>query len=249
MKNKLIGLAAGILFCTATVMADTFPNTLWIGNDVAAAPILNTTTTGIVLRQIDATQAVGLAIDSNKLYVNSTTSGGNIYNLDTLNPGDTFSLPHNSRDMTFSGGFLWAASFGTFTIDKVDPVTGDLVGGFAVDFIPLGVTTDGAGGFWVSGFGAAGQVLRHFNSSFQADADIDTSDIVDGLGGLGFDPRDNTSLSEASARYFTTTLSGMAPIWVSLAFPTEINSWTDLNSTQRRRLLFPSPPAFYFSEP
>jgi hypothetical protein len=192
MKNKLIGLAAGILFCTATVMADTFPNTLWIGNDVAAAPILNTTTTGIVLRQIDTTQAVGLAIDSNKLYVNSTTSGGNIYNLDTLNPGDTFSLPHNSRDMTFSGGFLWAASFGTFTIDKVDPVTGDLVGGFAVDFIPLGVTTDGTGGFWVSGFGAAGQVLRHFNSSFQADADIDTSDIVDGLGGLGFDPRDNT---------------------------------------------------------
>ena len=59
-------------------------------------------------------------------------------------------------------------------------------------FIPLGVTTDGAGGFWVSGFGAAGQVLRHFNASFQADADIDTSDIVDGLGGLGFDPRDNT---------------------------------------------------------
>ena len=73
MKNKLIGLAAGILICTATVMADTFPNTLWIGNDgTAAAPILNTTTTGIVLRQIDNTAAVGLAIDSNKLYVNST---------------------------------------------------------------------------------------------------------------------------------------------------------------------------------
>ena len=54
------------------------------------------------------------------------------------------------------------------------------------------MTTDGAGGFWVSGFGAAGQVLRHFNASFQADADIDTTDIVDGLGGLGFDPRDNT---------------------------------------------------------
>ena len=193
MKNQLIGLAAGILICTATVMADTFPNTLWVGNDgTAAAPILNTTTAGVVLRQIDNTAAVGLAIDSNKLYVNSTTSGGNIYNLDTLNPVDTFSLPNPSFDLTFSGGFLWAASFSTGTIDKVDPATGALAGGFAVDFIPIGVTTDGAGGFWVSGFGAAGQVLRHFNASFQPDADIDTSDIVDGLGGLGFDPRDNT---------------------------------------------------------
>jgi len=125
MKNQLIGLAAGILICTATVMADTFPNTLWVGNDgTAAAPILNTTTTGVVLRQIDNTAAVGLAIDSNKLYVNSTTSGGNIYNLDTLTtgPGDMFSLPNPSFDLTFSGGFLWAASFSTNTIDKVDPV-------------------------------------------------------------------------------------------------------------------------------
>jgi len=195
MKSQLIGLIAGILICTATVMADTFPSTLWIGNDgTAAAPILNTTTTGIVLRQIDNTAAVGLAIDSNKLYVNSL-SGGNFYNLDTLttNAGNTFSLPHPSFDLTFSGGFLWAASFGTGSIDKVDPATGQLAGGFAVGFIPLGVTTDGAGGFWASGFGAAGgQVLRHFNTSFQADADIDTTDIVGGLGGLGFDPRDNT---------------------------------------------------------
>jgi len=194
MKKQLIGLVAGFLICTATVMADTFPNTLWIGNDgTAAAPILNTTTTGTVLRQINSTAAVGLAIDSNKLYVNSL-SGGNIYNLDTLttNPGDTFTLPNPSFDMTFSGGFLWAASFATGAIDKVDPATGIRVGGFSVGFIPLGVTTDGAGGFWVSGFGAAGDVLRHFNASFQADADIDTSDIVDGLGGLGFDPRDNT---------------------------------------------------------
>ena len=194
MKNKLIGLTAGILICAATVMADTFPNTLWVGNDVAAAPILNTTTTGIVLRQIASTEAVGLAIDSNKLYVNSTTSGGNTYNLDTLNPNGTFSLPRPSFDMTFYGGFLWVASFATGAIDKVDPVTGQLVGGFAVGFIPIGVTTDDAGGFWVSGVDSVTgqQVLRHFNASFQPDANIDTSDIVDGLGGLGFDPRDNT---------------------------------------------------------
>lgn len=194
MKNKPIGVVAGILICTATVMADTFPNTLWIGNDgTTAAPILNTTTTGIVLRQIDNTATVGLAIDSNKLYVNSL-SGGKFYNLDTLttNVGDTFSLPHPSFDLTFSGGFLWAANFSTDSIDKVDPATGLLAGGFAVGFIPIGVTTDGAGGFWVSGFGAAGQVLRHFNASFLADADIDTTDIVAGLGGLGFDPRDKT---------------------------------------------------------
>src|SRR6185369_5395771 len=195
MKNKLIVLAAGILICTDTVMADAFPNTLWIGNSVAAAPILNTTTTGVVLRQIDNTLAVGLAIDSNKLYVNSQLPKSNFYNLDTLttNAGDTFSLPHNSLDMTFAGGFLWAASFGTGSIDKVDPVTGGLAGGFVVGFTPIGVTTDGAGGFWVSGVDAVTgqQVLRHFNASFQADADIDTKDIVNGLGGLGFDPRDN----------------------------------------------------------
>jgi hypothetical protein len=196
MKNQLIGLVAGFLICTAAVMADTFPNTLWIGNDgTAAAPILNTTTTGVVLRQINSTAANGLAIDSNKLYVNSL-SGGNFYNLDTLttNPGDTFSLPHPSFDMTFFGGFLWTASFGTGTIDKVDPATGLLAGGFAVGFIPLGVTTDGAGRFWVSGADdvTGQQVLRHFNASFQPDANIDTTDIVSGLGGLGFDPRDNT---------------------------------------------------------
>ena len=97
MKNQLIGLVAGFLICTATVMADTFPNTLWIGNDgTAAAPILNTTTTGVVLRQINSTAAVGLAIDSNKLYVNSL-SGGNFYNLDSLRRTQAIRSPCRSQ--------------------------------------------------------------------------------------------------------------------------------------------------------
>ena len=130
MKNKLIGLAAGILLCAATVMADTYPDTLWIGNGgVFGAPILNTTTFGAELRRIDSMQAHGLAIDSNTLYVNSDLSGGPTYNLDTLAINGSFTLPNPGFDLTFSGGFIWATNFFN-AIDKVNPVTGTLEGGF-----------------------------------------------------------------------------------------------------------------------
>ena len=67
-------------------------------------------------------------------------------------------------------------------------------------------------------------MLRHYNTNFLPDADIDTKDIVDALGGLGFDPRDGTCISERSARCITTTPPVPAPIWVSLTSPTPV-SW------------------------
>ena len=61
----------GMLVWATSVLADTTPNSLWIGNDQNTTfPILNTTTTGTVLRTIPGTSAIGFAIDesSNRLY-------------------------------------------------------------------------------------------------------------------------------------------------------------------------------------
>ena len=63
------------------------PNSLWIGNDGnGAVGILNTDTSGLVLRTIAGTSAIGFAVDesTNQLYVNNAGGGGSIYNLDTL---------------------------------------------------------------------------------------------------------------------------------------------------------------------
>lgn len=184
----------GMLVCATAAVADTFPNTLWIGNDThAAAGILNTTVTGTVLRTIANTVGVGFAIDesSNKLYVNSSFTGGTVYDLNTLASVGSFTLPHASEDMTFSGGFIWSGDFSGDAIDEVDPTTGTRVGGFSVGFTPLGLTTDGAGGFWVSEF-ASGALIRHFDGSGNLLGTLDPTDISSFRGGLAFDPSDGT---------------------------------------------------------
>jgi hypothetical protein len=190
--NKVFTLAAGVLLFTASAVADSTAGSLWIGNDTnASLGILNTSTSGTLLRSIADTVGVGFGIDGNTLYVNSLFIGGNTYDLDTLAITGAFTLPHASEDMTFSGGFIWAGDFGGQAIDQVDPVTGLRVGGFSLGFAPLGLTTDGAGGFWVSEF-ASGAVLRHFDGSGNLLGTLDPTDIVGFRGGLGFDASDGS---------------------------------------------------------
>ena len=194
IRARLLVFLASAAACVSPAFGDITPGTLWIGNDTNAADgILNTTTTGTVLRTIPNTVGVGFAIDesTNSLYVNSTFAGGGIYNLDTLAVTGSFTLPHSSEDMTFSGGSIWSGDFGGNAIDQVDPATGLRIGGFSVGFAPLGLTTDGAGGFWVSEF-ASGALLRHFDGSGNLLGTLDPTDITSYRGGLAFDPSDGT---------------------------------------------------------
>lgn len=205
----VFSVAAGMLICAGTANADLTPNTLWIGNDTNTSDgVLNTTVTGTVLRTIPNTSAIGFAVDesTNKLYVNNSGGGGSIYDLNTLGTTGSFTLPHSSEDMTFSGGFIWSGDFGGNAIDKVDPATGTRVGGFSVGFEPLGLTTDGAGGFWVSEF-ASGALIRHFDSSGNLLGTLDPTDISSFRGGLGFNPSDGTLYigTFGAVYHYTTT--------------------------------------------
>src|SRR5215469_14157327 len=165
MKRLVRTIVAGTFLFASSAMADLFPGSLWLTNDFAAgSPLLNTTKSGTVLRTIPNVAADGLAVIGNDLYVNSTGFGGNKYDLDTLAVSGTFSLPHSSEDITEAGGFIYSGDFFGDAIDKVDPATGTRVGGFSVGFQPLGLTSDGSGGFWVSEF-ASGALIRHFDGS------------------------------------------------------------------------------------
>ena len=194
LRISLLSMIAGALVCASSAFADTTPGSLWIGNDTNTSDaILNTTTSGTVLRSIANTVGVGFAIDesSNKLYVNSTFAGGGIYDLDTLGTVGAFTLPHSSEDMTFDAGFIWSGDFGGNALDQVDPATGLRVGGFSVGFQPLGLSTDGAGGFWVSEF-ASGALLRHFNGAGTLLGTMDPTDIAGFRGGIAYDSSDGT---------------------------------------------------------
>jgi streptogramin lyase len=185
-------MIAGVLVCASSAFADTTPGSLWIGNDGNSGDgILNTNTSGTVLRTIANTSAIGFAIDGNSLYVNNVGGGGGIYDLNTLATTGSFTLPHASEDMTFDGGFIWSGDFSGNALDKVDPATGLRVGGFSVGFTPLGLGTDGAGGFWVSEF-ASGAILRHFDGAGNLIGTMDPTDITSYRGGIAYDSSDGT---------------------------------------------------------
>jgi hypothetical protein len=199
---------AAILVCATTVSADSTPNTLWIGNDTnASAGVLNTDLTGTVLRTIANTGANGIAINGNSLYVN-LSGGGGIYNLDTLAQTGSFTLPHASEDITFAGGAFWAGDFFGQALDQVDPATGTRIGGFALGFTPLGLTSDGAGGFWVSEF-ASGALLRHFDGLGNLLGTMDPTDISGYRGGLALDPIDGTLFIGTSNAVYHYTTAGI----------------------------------------
>jgi hypothetical protein len=213
MKPRILvalGFVVAIFVCPNVADADPNADNLWLGNDTnASLGLLNTTTTGTVLRTIPNTAGVGFAVDTtlNRLYVNSTFTGGGVYDLSTLALVGSFTLPHSSEDMTFSNGFIWSGDFSGLALDEVNPTTGTRVGGFSVGFEPLGLTTDGAGGFWVSEF-ASGALLRHFDGSGNLLGTMNPADITGFRGGLGFDPVDGTLFIGTSGEVFHYTTTG-----------------------------------------
>ena len=192
---SVLGLALLLSLFTGSALAAPFANSLWIGNDTNASfPILNTDTSGNLLRFGPTGPAVGFAVDlsANELFVNNLFAGATVYDLTTLAPITTVPFiggSISSEDISFDGTNLIVGDYGGQRIDLLNPVTGALVSGFSVPYNPLGVTSDGSGGFWVTEFSSNGMV-HHYDSngnllsSFQA--------YTTYAGGLGLDSRDGT---------------------------------------------------------
>src|ERR1700682_3564541 len=81
-------LSLGLLVLSISpAFANAFPNSLWIGNDTnAGAPILNTDTSGNVLRLGPPGSGVGFGVDlvTSELFVNDFFSSAAVYDLNTL---------------------------------------------------------------------------------------------------------------------------------------------------------------------
>lgn len=208
MRRFIFGLAV-LALSIMPAFATAIPDSLWIGNDTNSAfPILNTDTSGNLLRFGPTGSGVGFAVDlaANELFVNSSFNSANIYNLDTLALTGTVSFiggTINSEDLSFDGTHLIVGDFGGQRIDLLDPVTGALVSGFSVSYSPLGVASDGSGGFWVSEFSSDG-LVHHYDSNGSL---LSTFQAYNNFaGGIGLDPRNGTLYigTFGSVGHFTT---------------------------------------------
>lgn len=195
-RRLLLPLVALVVLAgSGPLRAAPIPNTLWIGNDTNSnLPILNTTTTGVVLQTIPNTVGVGFGVNlaTNTLYVNTNFTQSTPYSLFTLAPsGAPVNLPGgiSSEDFSFDGTNLLVGDFSGQRIVRMDPTTGAQVSAVPVPFNPLGLTWDGRTGFWATGFDTSGRVYHYdaagnLLSSFVAFQGF--------AGGLGYDTRDGT---------------------------------------------------------
>src|SRR5262245_16333305 len=159
MRPHRFLLSFGLLLALAgadSLQAVPIPNTLWIGNDTNTNfPILNTTTTGVVLQTIPNTVGIGFGVNlaTNTLYVNTNFTQSTPYSLFTLMPsGAPVNLGVSSEDFSFDGTNLLVGDFFGSRVLRVNPTTGALVSAVPVPFNPLGLTWDGGTGFWASAF-------------------------------------------------------------------------------------------------
>ena len=184
-------ILVGVLFGFATWSEG---STIWIGNDTnTSAPILETTTSGTVLRTLPGTSAVGFGVDvaNDLLYVNSTFTAAARYDLSTLAPAGSVPLGVTSEDLSFDGTDILAGDFGGGRVVRVDPGTGTIVGSIPVGFSePLGLSWDGGTGIWVSEFAPTG-VVYHYDSAGNLLSQF-TAVRGNYAGGIGFDATDGT---------------------------------------------------------
>ena len=182
-------LAAGLAH---PAQADTL---LWIGNDTnAAVGALETTTSGTVVRTIPGITAVGFGVDvaNGILYVNSTFSQADRYDLATLAPlGSSVSFEGVvSEDLSFDGTNLLVGDFGGGNILRINPTTGTVVSSVSLGYTPLGLTWDGGTGFWVTPFASDGAVTHYDAAGTALSSFIPFPGSF--AGGLGYDPTDGT---------------------------------------------------------
>jgi hypothetical protein len=206
MRKLLLGLLLFVGF-TSQVWADT----LWLGTDnTNTRLILHTDLSGTVIGSVGPEEASGIAINNaaNLIYIG--TSGGIITSRNLSNPGVVLTtiLPATSfgESMAFDGTFLWRVDIGAGLVDKINPVTGAILGSFSPGFTPLGLAWDGSN-FWVSEF-ANGGVVKQFTPAglFTGNFFFLPGSVLGG--GLGYDTTDGTMFVGTWGNVFHFTTSG-----------------------------------------
>lgn len=206
-RFSVLVLAAS-LGIASSVHATSFANSLWIGNDFGAFPILNTDDTGAVLQTLPGA-GVGFGIDlsSGTLYVNPNFLSATPYDLATLTPGVPVPLGGIfSEDLSFDGSLILAGNFLGMSVVHIDPATGLTVGpAIPVGFSPFGLTWDGGTGFWVTPAAETGTVYHFDSAGTLLSSFVALPDAF--AGGLGYDTRDGTLWvgTFGSVHHFTTT--------------------------------------------
>jgi sugar lactone lactonase YvrE len=212
MMKRLAGslLAVGLLLGSAgQTWAGPFDNSLWLTNDLGPSePVANTDRAGNVLRTIPNTPANGVAVDvkSDTLYLASPDFNTiTPYSLTTLTPkGTAFQRP-TGEDLAFDGKYLLSAGYANGTIDKFNPATGQLVSSLSIGGNPLGLSTDGGTGFWVSDFFAA--TVTHYDA---AGNPLSSFASPSGRGGgLAYDTTDGTLWIGDFGQVFHFTTAGV----------------------------------------
>ena len=211
-RSVLVGGVLSVSFLLAaasTVHATSFPLSLWIGTDNGGSLVLNTDTSGNILRSV-AVESVGFAIDvANDTIYFGTLGSGDITprNLTTLTPGSPITGPvAGQEDMTFDGSRIWRANLTNGTVDRINPANGVTEASFNPNFAPLGVAWDGTG-LWVSEFIAGGLVQR-FDPTGTPTGEV--FNFAQGLltGGLAWDTTDGTLWIGTYAEVFHYTTTG-----------------------------------------
>jgi hypothetical protein len=201
MKKLILFLfALSVVFCF-TAQAVATPYSLWIGNDTQTQwAVLNTDTSGTVLRTGGNVNVTGFAIDTanNTIYYGAGDWTGSLItarDLTTLAPtGVSFNTPavggsNWGEDMAFDGSSIWRADFSG--IIKEISTSGTLLSSFNAGLgNTMGIAWDGSE-LWVSKFGGGGGLIAEFTTAGVATgASFTTGQSIGG--GLAWDPRDST---------------------------------------------------------
>src|SRR5262249_7006135 len=154
MKSIVNILGCVILYGIVTVgmaSAQSFDNSLWIGNDTGSSiGVLNTDTTGVVLRTLPNVSATGFAVDvaHGKLYIAEGLNVISEWDLNTLAAIRRVGVAGISffEDLTFDGTNIWAVDF-FGGIAKIDPTSLTVISSFVPAGIqfPRGIAWDGSG--------------------------------------------------------------------------------------------------------
>jgi sugar lactone lactonase YvrE len=223
--NALPILALVLLFVFGSAGAarcDDF--SLWIGADPfnSSIGILNTTTTGTILHNIDPLVnggfANGIAVDTagNALYVSDEGDMQKV-NLTTLaNVGSPVGVGHFlPEDMTFDGTNLWRVDYSLNQVQRIDPNTAGVLSFFTPTGIggPVGIAWDGSG-LWVGDFNGS-RIEKYTTSGIDTgigfNLGVGTTFVGIGgsnPGGLGYDSVDNTLFIGTWNRVYQYTTTG-----------------------------------------
>lgn len=226
MKKLVLFLfALSVVFCFTAQAVAGYSYSLWIGGG-AGDGVLNTDTSGNVLRTGGNVDARGFAIDSanNTIYYGAGDLGGSLItarNLTTLAPtGSSFNTPSvidRGQDMTFDGSSIWRAGYNG-TVAEIDPTSGALLSSFSPFEAPMGamgIAWDGSG-LWVNTYWDY-TVTRFTTAGVATGESFNTGAICTWGGGLAWDPRDSTLWVGGLANVYHFDTTGTVLGWFHVA--------------------------------